>query len=235
VDEQQYFPLKEAIMKKKLIYMSFVSIVTAQMVGAAETANYQLYGTKSIETIQTLRAKNLSLREQRDAMQLQVATDQSLRDQETEQLRAELAKMMQELRKEEATKMALKRDLAARDREQQETKQLLDDILSQKTRSEALSTSQDTPPVALPLKSSMLEPSSPLSAFQQQLLSQWREGKIGPKAWAALGGDNVSLAIAVLSSIQGYPGQIMECSFTDNNNFKLLVDGKLQSKLHKFK
>lgn len=222
-------------MKKKLIYMSFVSIVTAPIAQGAEVADFRLYGTRTIETIRILRAKNLSLREHREHIEMQGAIDQSLSDQQIDHLRAELARTTEEMHKEEATKMALKRELVARDQEQRETNQLLDDVLSQRTRAEALSSSQDIPQAALPLKSSMFQETSPLSPYQHQLLTPWKEGKIGPKAWAALGGDNVSLAEVLLRSIKGYPEQTMEFSFTDDNNFKLWVNGKLQSRLHKFK
>jgi hypothetical protein len=73
-----------------------------------------------------------------------------------------------------------------------------------------------------------------LSPHQQILLPQREQGKIGDQAWNALGGDNLSLAAALLGSIQGYPGQNVEISYLGANNFKLRVNDKEQNYPYKF-
>ena len=73
-----------------------------------------------------------------------------------------------------------------------------------------------------------------LSPYQQWLLPQWEQGKIGDRAWAALGGRNQNLSTVLWRRIQAYSGRTVEIIYTDTNNFKLQIDGRILSKLYKF-
>jgi hypothetical protein len=75
-----------------------------------------------------------------------------------------------------------------------------------------------------------------LSPHQRALLPQREQGKIGDEAWNALGGDNLSLAAALLGNIQiEYPEQSVEAFIDkDAGTFRLRINGVLQGKLYKF-
>ena len=73
-----------------------------------------------------------------------------------------------------------------------------------------------------------------LSPYQQWLLPQWEQGKIGDRAWAALDGRNPRLAAVLLNRIQAYPGKIVEIFYLGTNNFKLRINGKEKNYPYKF-
>jgi hypothetical protein len=73
-----------------------------------------------------------------------------------------------------------------------------------------------------------------LSPYQEQLLFRREEGKIGNKAWEALGGGNIALAGTLMGCIQGCPGKVVEIFYLGANNFTLLINGKVQDRAYKF-
>jgi hypothetical protein len=78
---------------------------------------------------------------------------------------------------------------------------------------------------------------TPYTSHQKDLLPLWLAGKIGPKAWAALGGNNASLAGALAASItcnKGFRERNFEISCLKERNFTLLINGRKQDKIHKF-
>lgn len=147
--------------------------------------------------------------------------------------------LTQEINKDKATNEALRREIDARKREQAETNALLHDVIQQHHSSvrqlflppEAQPLSDPMPPsdIQPPVISPVLTtegPTNSLSAYQQELLS--RKNQIGDEAWKLLGGENKSLAAALLSSIQQNPGTMIEILFLGKQNFTLCINGEDQ-------
>lgn len=171
-----------------------------------------------------------------------------LEDVKGDNLSEKIKNLREDKDKDAVTKRALERVILAQKMEQQETKSLLKDILQQRFQADPLPESAQkgagkeeaaaketsaTQPTQGPLPtllSSSLTP--PLSPYQEQLRS--RRHQIGEKAWQLLGGENPSLAAALLGSIQQNLGKTIEILYLGKNSFTLRVNKKEQYKPYKF-
>lgn len=78
-----------------------------------------------------------------------------------------------------------------------------------------------------------------LSAYQQQLLSQWEAGRIGPRAWEELGKPNSSLSIALTPAIQEtlqlYSSGEVDIFYLSSGDFTLRVGKIVNRKIFKIR
>lgn len=206
---------KELSMKKTILYLSLLSTFAVFNAVAMEKDR------------ETLQAENSSLIKELETVETEAAIALSRGDEEIARLEKALANMTEETNKEKETNKALKRSIDARTQEQAEQRELLKDVLQQQNQW----IPQEVPP--LPPANHIITEIAGTSTYQQ-LLSQWQQGKIGPKAWAALNGKNRSLIAELLKAIQGYPGQNLEIIYINTESFKLWIGVKTQSKLYKF-
>lgn len=84
------------------------------------------------------------------------------------------------------------------------------------------------------IRNTIQEKNTVFSTFQQRLLPQRQQGKIGNNAWAVLGGTNHDLNTVLLDSILAHPGKTVEIFYLGTNNFKLRINGKEQHHPYKF-
>jgi DNA polymerase II large subunit len=84
------------------------------------------------------------------------------------------------------------------------------------------------------IRNTIHEKNTVFSTFQQRLLPQRQQGKIGNNAWAVLGGTNHDLNTLLLDSILAHPGKTVEIFYLGTNNFKLRINGKEQHHPYKF-
>jgi hypothetical protein len=206
-------------MKKILHFIWITMLITSA--NAAEVLNWQK--DKADDRIRTLRAQLRSAKEYREEQEMQAAIALSLETAEKE--------------KEAATKRAIMCENAALRQEQREGNQLLDEVLraffSQESTTPPPTTAEKTMPI---LHSADLKPVpgriSTLTAYQQEFEQDWNNGagRIGPKAWEALGSENPALASVIAYALRVHQGKALEifCHKSDRVTFR--INGKPQDR-----
>lgn len=212
---------------KKIFHLIWITTLITTHAMATEVA----FGTdlKSVETIRTLRAQLRSLKEYSEAQELTYANA--------------LSQITVDKEKETATKKAVMRENFALRREQQEAKELLDDVLHSVTSQDSSNPLPIIASSALPIfpsKDQKMDPQErptpTLSTYQQEFLHDWNngQGRIGPKAWEALGSGNESLARAMRGAIHSWQNQKVELASLENKYFTLLVGKFIQDKMFRY-
>ena len=237
-------------MKKTIICLSLTYLVAISLSEATELViRLNPVPQKVSALTKTQKPKNFCLREHLEAKESPMAPEVSQMREQLQNLKQTLAFMGIERDKEKATKESLYEMIRILKQEQMASKQLLNQVLIQKTPQNKLEVSEIhllTQPLPLfhegqnvtfyPQRSHLCAEGygniKGLSTQQKQLHSQ--RNFIGEKAWALLDGTNPALSQALLTAIQGCPGQKVDVVLTDIHNFKLIINGKIQSHLYKF-